>query len=69
MLAVYLGKNELFAENKNEAYCYITPNSLVQHVFIHLVRQTDGGEQKVTFKMEPFLGEFELYDGFIRPEK
>ncbi|MFH1461643.1 MAG: type II secretion system protein [bacterium] len=66
MQACYLGKKELFSENKNEAYCYITPNSLVQDVIIHIVRQTDSGEEKVTFKMEPFLAEFELYNGFLK---
>lgn len=65
MQAVYLGNKELFSVNKNEAYCYITPNSLVQDIMIHIVRKTDAGEEKGTFKMEPFLGEFELYNGFL----
>ncbi len=69
MQAIYLGKNELFSNNKNEAYCYVVPNSLVQNVFIHLVKKNEGGWDKVTLKMEPFLGEFEMYDGFIKPEK
>lgn len=67
MEAVYLGKEELFSENRNEAYCYVSPNSLVQGIFIHVIRKIDDLEQKVTFKVEPFLGEFELYSGFIKP--
>ena len=67
MEAVYLGKEELFSENRNEAYCYVSPNSLVQNIFIHVIRKIDDLEQKVTFKVEPFLGEFELHSGFLKP--
>lgn len=67
MEAVYYDKKEMFSENRNEAYCYITPNSLVQNIFIHVIRKVDDYQQKVTFKVEPFLGEFELHSGFLRP--
>ncbi len=67
MEAVYCGKKEMFSENKNEAYCYIMPNSLVQNIFIHITRRMDNTEQKMTFKVEPFMGEFELHNGFLRP--
>ncbi|MBD3273614.1 prepilin-type N-terminal cleavage/methylation domain-containing protein [Candidatus Dependentiae bacterium] len=67
--AVYLDGNELFSENKGEAYCYITPNSLVQDIMVHIIRRLDDLDQKATFKIEPFIGEFELYNGFLKPQK
>lgn len=66
MEAAYLDKTELFSENKNEAYCYVMPNGLVQPIIIHVVRKVDNFEQKATLKVEPFIGEFELYNGFIK---
>ena len=66
MDAVYLGKKELFSENKDNAYCYVIPNGLVQEVVVHLERKVEDGYQKGTFKMEPFLGMFEYHEGFAR---
>ncbi|MCF7799910.1 type II secretion system GspH family protein [Candidatus Babeliales bacterium] len=66
MDAFYIGKVEQFSENKNKAYCYIIPNGLVQDVKIYLIKKNEGREEKVTFKMEPFLGNFDMHEGFIK---
>ncbi|MFA5074921.1 MAG: type II secretion system protein [Candidatus Babeliales bacterium] len=66
MDAFYIGRVEQFSENKNKAYCYVIPNGLVQDVKIYLIKKSDGREEKVTFKMEPFLGNFDMHEGFIK---
>jgi prepilin-type N-terminal cleavage/methylation domain-containing protein len=68
MEAFYSGKKEMFYENKNEGYCYIMPNTLIENVIIHMTRKTEGGFEKVTFKTEPFVGEFNMFNGFLKPE-
>jgi len=69
MEAFYLSNIEQFADNKGKAYCYVVPNGLVQDVMIYLIRNIDEKESKATFKMAPFFGNFEFYEGFFRPEK
>ena len=66
---VYHGKNETMADNKNEGYCFVIPDGLVQDVLVHLTRRHEGEESKASFKMMPFLGGFEYFDGFVKPEK
>ena len=66
--AVYYGKTEMMAENKGIGYCYVVSDGLVQDVIVHLLRIYDGVESKVSFKMMPFLGNFEYFDGFVKPE-
>lgn len=77
MLSFYKNKVEQFAESspsprlrttgKNNAFCYIIPNGLIQDVMIYLVKRVKGKEDKVTFKSEPFLGEFKMTQGFTKP--
>lgn len=70
--ALYHGKQEEFAENKNEGYCYVIPDGLVQDVLIHLTKKkNDKGKKEVqgTLRMSPFFGKFEFFDGFARPER
>lgn len=67
--AVYHGKKEMLSENKNNAYCYIIPNGLVQEVLVHLERTTDEGKSRSTLKMAPFFGRFELLEGFVKHAK
>lgn len=67
--AVYLGKEEQLTEQRGQAFCYVIPDGLVQEVVMHLVRKVDDAEEvRATFKMMPFLGKFEHYEGFLRPE-
>lgn len=67
--AIYHGKTEQLSENKGEAYCYIIPNGLVQEILIHAIRTEDNKTNKASFKMQPFFGKFEKFDGFLKPEK
>ena len=66
--AVYLGKKNFFNES-NEADCYIISDGLVQEILVHCSRQEDKKVSQVSFKMNPFLGEFSLLDGHVKPEK
>ena len=69
MQKFYRSKKNEFEENKGNAYCYIIPNGLVQPGMIHLLRKVEDREERVTFKIAPFLGKFEFVEGFLRPEK
>jgi len=67
--AFYIGKEEQFAENKNNAYCHIIPNGLVQEVLIHLSQEPSSSNEErseISLKMSPFFGRFELKEGFLR---
>jgi len=63
---VYLGKKEMMEDNKGEGYCYVIANGLVQDIIIHLVRDYDGVISKVSLKMKPFIGQFELLEGHVK---
>lgn len=69
IFAVYHGKTEQFAENKDNAYCYIIPNGLVQEIFVHMERIIREEKSQMTLKMSPFFGKFELLEGFIKPRQ
>lgn len=69
MIAFYKGKVEQFVENKGNGYCHVIPNGLVEEVMIYLIRKIDDKEEKVTFKVSPFVGKFDFYEGFLKPEK
>jgi hypothetical protein len=69
MVAFYKGKVEQFAENKGNGYCHVIPNGLVEEVMIYLIRKVDDKEEKATFKISPFVGKFDFYEGFLKPEK
>lgn len=65
--AVYLGKQEMLADQRGVAYCYVISDGLVQDVMIHLVRKLDNVETKGSFRMNPFFGKFEFYEGAVKP--
>lgn len=67
--AVYLGKEDLMSVHNGEGYCYVISDGLVQDVYVHLTRRYKGEESRATFKMMPFLGEFEYLEGHKRPGK
>lgn len=69
MVSCYKGKVEQFAENKGNGYCFVIPNGLVEDIMIYLVRKIDDKEEKATFKISPFVGKFDFYEGFLKPEK
>ena len=62
-------REDEFNKNKQEAYCYIIPNGLVQNCIIHITRDIDDIEEQATFKMQPFFGTFEHHEGFLKPSK
>lgn len=66
---IFHGKHDEWAEGNGKASCYVVPNGLVQDVLIRLTRNYDGEASKVSFRMKPFLGKFDLVQGHIRPEK
>jgi prepilin-type N-terminal cleavage/methylation domain-containing protein len=67
--AVYLGKHEQLAENHGIAMCYVIPEGLVEDIMIHMVRNMNGVEVVMTYKMNPFAGKFEMLDGLVKPER
>lgn len=64
---VFLGKEEQLEKQKRKAFCYIIPDGLVQDVLLHMQRDDRGVMTPASFKMKPFLGEFELYEELIKP--
>ncbi|MBU4270127.1 type II secretion system GspH family protein [Candidatus Dependentiae bacterium] len=67
--SVYLNKDDLLADKKREAFCYISKDGLVQNILIHIVKINEDQKVKYSFKVEPFIGEFQLVEGFLKPEK
>ena len=65
--AVYLGKREQLAEQKQQAYCYVIHNGLVQDVIVHMRRFENNQESWASFTVEPFLGVFSYHDGRVKP--
>lgn len=58
--AVYDGKTEQLDTYRDNAYCYVVPNGLVQEIFVHLLKEEGGRSEKRTLKVAPFLGKFEI---------
>jgi type II secretory pathway pseudopilin PulG len=70
MEAFYQNSSEnMFDEQKGEGYCYVVPNGLSQSCMIHLIKKEDLYEDKVTFQVQTFIGEFEYFEDFIKPVK
>lgn len=72
MHAIYQHNKEQMALNKQHAYCYVIPNGLVQETVLHLVRKAEDEtkqESKMTFRMSPFFGKFEMEKGFVKQKK
>jgi Tfp pilus assembly protein FimT len=69
MQGVYLGKVEQLEENQQHAYCYIIAEGLVQEIMIHILKTVEKKQTQVTFQVSPFLGKFELIQGFVKPQK
>ena len=68
-ISFFIGKEEQFEDNKGRANCYILPDGLVQDVTIHLQNKKAKYDKQVTFRMQPFQGQFLLLDGFIKPSQ
>ena len=54
-------------ENKQHAYCYVIPDGLVQDVLIHVTRTYKEQTSRMSLRMKPFYGMFELLEGHERP--
>lgn len=68
LVGVYLSKQNMFDEYRNQGFCYVIPDGLVQDIIVHVMRIIDGVQSKGSYKMNPFLGTFEYFDGFIKHE-
>ncbi|MFH1831716.1 MAG: prepilin-type N-terminal cleavage/methylation domain-containing protein [bacterium] len=66
---VYWGKKEMMVDNKNESFCYVIADGLVQEVIVHMTRQYQGEVSKASFRMSPFIGQFEFFDGHVKSER
>ena len=66
--SLYYGKDNLL-DNPGEhgPCCYVIPDGLVQDFLIRCKRIYNGREAKASFKMNPFLGKFDLLYGYVRP--
>lgn len=70
IVAVYQqGKEQLELNNGKFAYCYVVPDGIMEDVLIRLTRTFDKDEEKASFKIRPFLGNFEFFHKWIKPEK
>lgn len=68
--AIYTGKTEQLDKYRDHAYCYVIPNGLVQEVFVHLLKEEEGKKpEKRTLTVSPFLGKFDLYEGYQKPKQ
>lgn len=65
--AVYHNKTEEMEDNKGNGYCHIIPNGLVQKTTVHLSRTEKNTTSKISLRMMPFFGKFEILEGFVRP--
>ena len=63
---LYMGKQETMGDNKGEGYCYVISNGLVQDVIVHLMRDYEGVVSKMSLKMKPFVGQFEMLEGHVK---
>ena len=67
---VYHGREEMMEENKGQGFCYVIPDGLVQDVLVHLTRRLHGEpESRASFKITPFFGKFEYFEGHVKPER
>lgn len=66
--AFYHGRREQINSGEGDCNCYIIPDGLVQDVLLHMSKVENNVESKVSFRMMPFYGRFEMLDGFVRPE-
>ena len=64
--AVYHDRTEEMENNKGNGYCHIIPNGLVQKTIIHLSRIEKNITSKISLRMMPFFGKFEMLEGFVR---
>ena len=73
--AVYAGRIDQLDKYRDNAYCYIVPNGLVQEIFVHLIKgaftpeEEEGKKaEKRTLKVSPFLGKFTIHEGYQKPK-
>ena len=56
-------------ERKKVASFYIIPNGVFEPVTLYMRFMRGGREEKLSLILEPFLGQFRLAEGFIRPKR
>lgn len=67
--SAFSGREVLFSDEKGRADCHVIPDGLVQEMLLHFVRKDGNTEAKASFKVMPFFGKFEYFDGFIKTER
>jgi len=68
--AIYIGKEKVISEGEpGSAHCYIIPDGLVQDSLVLLSRKNEMGEMGGSFKIMPFFGRFEFFEGYTKPER
>ena len=56
----------MMEENRGRAFVYVTPDGMMQQAFVQLLVRRKEAEDRITFKCQPFLGTFELVEGWER---
>jgi prepilin-type N-terminal cleavage/methylation domain-containing protein len=65
--AIYQGKRNVLVDGPT-AVCHIIPDGLVQDVWVQMVRKEENTEVGSTYRMNPFMGKFELIEDLVKPE-
>jgi len=65
--AFFRGKKDVLEDQKGRGYCHVISDGLVEDALIHMTRKIDNEETGGTFKMMPFFGKFEFFDGYQKP--
>lgn len=66
LVAVFVDGIDMLAENKGRTSIHITPDGMMQPAFVHLLVKRVDVEDRFTLKVQPFLGTFELIEGWER---
>ena len=64
--AVFLGRKEMLEEGGGSAFVYVETDGMVQPAFVQLSLNKNGVENRYTFKLQPFLGKFEIIEGWVK---
>lgn len=64
--AVFIDGVDMLEENRGRAFVYVTPDGMMQQAFVQLLVRRKDTEDRITFKCQPFLGIFELIEGWER---
>ena len=66
--AVYVGRQNVLADQVKQAYCYVIPDGMMQPIVLQVAKTDKFGEEVVSFQLNPFLGSFDRHEGKLKPE-